>query len=119
ALASPATRKLARELGVALGTVPGSGPHGRVTREDVHQAASGGRPAVARVAAAPAASAGEERIALRGLRRKIAEKMVQSAFTAPHVTTFDEVDMSALVALRQRLKPKLEAQRIKLSYLPF
>jgi pyruvate dehydrogenase E2 component (dihydrolipoamide acetyltransferase) len=135
ALAAPATRKLARELGVDLQAVPGSGPHGRVTREDVAAFADGGGAAVAAsavaapVAPAPATvvtaagssalSPSEERKPLRGLRRKIAEKMVQSAFTAPHVTTFDEVDLTALVALRQRIKAKAEAQGVKLSYMPF
>jgi pyruvate dehydrogenase E2 component (dihydrolipoamide acetyltransferase) len=135
ALAAPATRKLARELGVDLQIVPGSGPHGRVTREDVADfAGRGGASVAAPVAAAtaPAAPAtvattagssapspSEDRKPLRGLRRKIAEKMVQSAFTAPHVTTFDEVDLTALVALRQRIKAKAEAQGVKLSYMPF
>jgi pyruvate dehydrogenase E2 component (dihydrolipoamide acetyltransferase) len=66
------------------------------------------------------AVAGEvERIPLRGLRRKIAEKMTQSAFTAPHVTTFDELDMTNLIAMRNRLKPKAEALGVKLSFMPF
>ena len=60
-----------------------------------------------------------ERIPLRGLRRKIAEKMTQSAFTAPHVTTFDELDMTNLIAMRGRLKPKAEALGVKLSFMPF
>jgi pyruvate dehydrogenase E2 component (dihydrolipoamide acetyltransferase) len=130
ALAAPATRKLARELGVDLGAVAGTGPHGRVTKADVHQAAEGGSPvpvsapAAAAGRTAPAAQAvvaqGEvERIPLRGLRRKIAEKMVQSAYTAPHVTTFDELDMTNLIALRSRLKGKAEAQGVKLSFMPF
>jgi pyruvate dehydrogenase E2 component (dihydrolipoamide acetyltransferase) len=124
ALAAPATRKLARDLGVDINQVVGSGPHGRVIREDLQ----GTSPSQAAPAASGAAKAaphavvvtGEvERIPLRGLRRKIAEKMVQSAFTAPHVTTFDEVDMTALVALRARLKPKAETEGVKLSYMPF
>ncbi|MEB3196237.1 MAG: dihydrolipoamide acetyltransferase family protein [Candidatus Sericytochromatia bacterium] len=132
ALAAPATRKLARDLGVDLQLVPGSGPHGRVTRDDVQAFAAG--PTLAPVASVPAipvavaatspaisiaAGPGDERRPLRGLRRKIAEKMVQSAFTAPHVTTFDEVDMTALVGLRQRMKPRAEALGVKLSYMPF
>ncbi|MEB3237322.1 MAG: dihydrolipoamide acetyltransferase family protein [Candidatus Sericytochromatia bacterium] len=134
-LATPATRQLARTMGVDISGVPGSGPAGRVTREDV-MAAGGGSAAVsapvaapvAAPAAAPAAKAGlspvaswdgDERRPLRGLRRKIAEKMVQSAFTAPHVTHFDEVDMTALVALRTRLKPLADARGLKLSYMPF
>lgn len=123
ALAAPATRKLARDMGVDIHAVPGSGPHGRVTQDDVR----GHKPGSAAVSAAPAraaagpltASAEDERRPLRGLRRKIAEKMVQSAFTAPHVTTFDEVDLTALVAMRARMKVKAEAQGVKLSYMPF
>lgn len=128
-LAAPATRKLAREWGIEIQAVAGSGPHGRVTREDVEAFRTGTfsvRPATLPVAAAPivpasavAGGAGDERRPLRGLRRKIAEKMVQSAFTAPHVTTFDEVDLTALVAMRQRIRPKAEALGVKLSYMPF
>lgn len=130
ALAAPATRKLARDMGIDLNAVPGSGPHGRVTKDDVVAFQAGAPAAAAAVApaaagrAVPAAQAvvaqGEvERIPLRGLRRKIAEKMVQSAFTAPHVTTFDELDMTNLIAMRARLKPKAEAQGVKLSFMPF
>ncbi|MEB3330484.1 MAG: dihydrolipoamide acetyltransferase family protein [Candidatus Sericytochromatia bacterium] len=133
ALAAPATRKLARELGVDLHVVPGTGPHGRVTRDDVTAFVGRGAQAptvtpapapatpsgVATPPGSAAPAAAEERRPLRGLRRKIAEKMVQSAFTAPHVTTFDEVDLTALVALRQRIKARAEAQGVKLSYMPF
>lgn len=125
ALASPATRKLAREKGLDLAAVAATGPNGRVTRDDVLKA--GAAPATAAPHAAPSRPAAQplkvegsvERIPLRGLRRKIAEKMVQSAYTAPHVTTFDELDMTALVALRARLKPKAEALGAKLSFMPF
>ncbi|HEY9721412.1 MAG TPA: dihydrolipoamide acetyltransferase family protein [Oscillatoriaceae cyanobacterium] len=124
ALAAPATRKLARDLGVDINQVAGSGPHGRVTKEDVHHHAEGGRPApvasLPHAQSAPLRVEGDvERLPIRGLRKKIAEKMAHSAYTAPHVTTFDEVDMTNLVALRGRLKPKAEAQGIKLSYMPF
>lgn len=123
ALAAPATRKLARDLGIDLHAVPGSGPHGRVTQDDVRAFQGGAAPAAAAAAprvAVPVASAeGDERRPLRGLRRKIAEKMVQSAFTAPHVTTFDEVDLTALVAMRARMKDKAAAMGVKLSYMPF
>jgi pyruvate dehydrogenase E2 component (dihydrolipoamide acetyltransferase) len=124
ALAAPATRKLARELGIDINAVAGTGPHGRVTQDDVRafQAGGGAPAAAAKAPAAPmprGAAEDEERRPLRGLRRKIAEKMVQSAFTAPHVTTFDEVDLTALVAMRARMKPKAEAAGVKLSYMPF
>lgn len=110
-LATPATRALARQMGVDIAEVQGTGPAGRVTREDLERLSQG----------APAAAAGprEERIPLRGLRRRIAERMTQSAFSAPHVTHVDEVDMTALAALRLKAKPLAEARGAKLSYLPF
>lgn len=129
-LATPAVRQLARDLDIDLAQVPGSGPGGRITREDVEHA--GRRPAAA--AAPPAAGAPaaarqpavtfapgerEQRKPIRGLRRKIAEKMVQSAFTAVHVTHVDECDMTALTAVRGKLKKLAEERGAKLSYLPF
>ena len=119
-LATPATRKLAREMGVDLAQVQGSGPAGRITRDDIQT------PAAAPIAAPirPAAKAiqareAEERQPIRGLRRKIAEKMTHSAFTAPHVTHVDEADVTSLIALRNKLKPLAESRGVKLSYLPF
>ncbi|GAB6876731.1 dihydrolipoamide acetyltransferase family protein [Thermaerobacter litoralis] len=205
-LATPATRRLARELGVDLRLVPGTGPAGRVTADDVRafaarQAAGGAgpvaapvggpvpaaapgdarpgvpaaaapagssaagtpvaapaapvqplspavagpagpgaptapgapaalpspaAPAVAGAPAAPAAAAapavppgGEQRIPLRGLRKRIAEKMVQSKYTAPHVTHVEEVDVTELIELRRKALPLAEQRGIKLTYLPF
>jgi pyruvate dehydrogenase E2 component (dihydrolipoyllysine-residue acetyltransferase) len=134
-LATPAVRRLARELKVDLQRVTASGPGGRITAEDV-QAASGGREAATRAEvkeepAAPAARAGlrpapaaiapsgeDERAPLRGLRRRIAESMAQSWSTIPHITGMDEVEVSALVMLRERLKERFEQQGVHLSYLP-
>ena len=136
-LATPATRKLAREMGVDLSRVRGSGENGRITNEDVRGAAGGA--AVARapepvrpVAAAaerlvapiePAPvhviSAGDERIPFRGLRKKIAENMARSKRTAAHFTYVDDCDVTELVALRARAKRRAEERGIKLSYLPF
>lgn len=127
-LAAPATRKLARELGVELNRIPASGDNGRVTRSDVESFAKGGgaaapaAPAVSapRVAvAAPVAPAEDQRIALRGLRGKIAEQMVRSKQYSPHFTFADEVDMTELVKLRKQAKEGAAAQGIKLTYLPF
>ncbi|QIA27518.1 2-oxo acid dehydrogenase subunit E2 [Thermaerobacter sp. PB12/4term] len=207
-LATPATRRLARELGVDIRLVPGTGPAGRVTAEDVRAfaaaraagtpavtaagagttaggataaappAAPGAAPAVAPGAAAgtapvaaPAAAAGavpatglaaappgvaagipagvpgvaaaatagaaapaaapgsaarwavaaggEQRVPLRGLRKRIAEKMVQSKYTAPHVTHVEEVDVTELVELRRKALPLAEQRGIKLTYMPF
>jgi pyruvate dehydrogenase E2 component (dihydrolipoamide acetyltransferase) len=123
ALATPATRKLAREMGIDIQQVQGSGPAGRVTKEDVERFAQGGAVA-APAAAAPTvtgvAFAGrEERIPLKGLRKVIAERMRASKDIVAHVTQVDEVDLSELVKLRAKMKPAAEAQGIKLTYLPF
>jgi pyruvate dehydrogenase E2 component (dihydrolipoamide acetyltransferase) len=121
-LASPATRRLAREKGVALSSVPGSGPHGRVLMEDVERALGGGTSsssaALARVTRTFAA--GEvERTPIRGMRKKIAEKMRQSKDKAAHFTYVEEADATELVYLRTRAKAIAEKRGIKLTYLPF
>jgi pyruvate/2-oxoglutarate dehydrogenase complex dihydrolipoamide acyltransferase (E2) component len=120
ALASPAVRHAARSAGVDVNAVPGTGKDGRVTRADIdafvaHPTAVVAPPAVV----APAPVAGDERIRIIGLRRKIAEKMVQSYRTAPHFTYVDEVDCSRLVALRSALNAQAADRGVKLSYLPF
>ncbi|CAJ1002562.1 MULTISPECIES: dihydrolipoamide acetyltransferase family protein [Brevibacillus] len=146
-LATPSVRKYAREKGVQLALVPGTGKLGRITREDVDRFLAGGAaPAQAQAAqaqaeaAAPAdqaptgvqqaaaaptvhytAQAGEveERVPLKGIRKAIAKAMVKSAYTAPHVTIFDEVDVTELVAMRKEAKPLAEERGVKLTYLPF
>lgn len=111
-LATPATRRLARELGVDLSRVPATGAAGRVLKEDLVAFMEGTTPVTP---AAPAA----ERIPVRGLRKLIAEKMAYSAHEAAHVTHVDEVDLSELVALRGRLKGDAAESGVKLTYLPF
>jgi pyruvate dehydrogenase E2 component (dihydrolipoamide acetyltransferase) len=132
-LATPLTRRMAREHGLNLAEIAGSGPQGRVTKADVVAALEGKAsdnvvaeaPAKARPSApppAPLASArGDERVPLRGLRKKIAEKMVKSKFTMPHFAFVEEVDGTDLVALRKRLNKQLQASgdETKLTYLPF
>jgi pyruvate dehydrogenase E2 component (dihydrolipoamide acetyltransferase) len=129
-LATPVTRRMAREHGLDLATIAGSGPQGRVTKADVKAALEGGAeknvvvPAAQQVRpAAPPVSAGraDERVPLRGLRKKIAEKMVRSKFTMPHFAFVEEVDATDLVALRARLNKQLAAagDNTKLNYLPF
>jgi len=123
-LATPAVRRTAREMGVDLKTVPGSGKDGRVTKADVLAFASG---ATTTSALAPlavpqskaVASGQEERIKIIGLRRKIAEQMVKAYRTAPHFTYVDEVDMSDLVTIRGSLKSAAAARGVHLTYLPF
>ncbi|NMP21105.1 dihydrolipoamide acetyltransferase family protein [Sulfobacillus harzensis] len=122
-LATPAVRKLARELGVDIQAVTGSGEHGRVLKEDVRAFKESPRPQPA--PSAPVAPVAQEtlgnevRIPLRGLRRTIAEHMVRSKFTAPHVTTMDEVEVARLVALREQMKVRATEEGVKLTYLPF
>jgi pyruvate dehydrogenase E2 component (dihydrolipoamide acetyltransferase) len=125
-LATPATRRLARQLGVELGQVTPTGKHGRVTTDDVrgHRAPSPSTDAVARPAPsyAPIAIAkggDEERIPLRGIRKKIAESMARSVHTAAHFTYVEEIDMTELVAVRERAKARASERGVKLNYLPF
>lgn len=133
-LATPAVRKLAREKGVDLGQVKPTGKHGRITREDVlgfTPGAAAAAPAAASEAGAPAAASAapkaaapsgdrvEERVPFKGIRKIIAQAMVKSVYTAPHVTIMDEVDVSALVKLRERAKPIAEKRGVKVTYLPF
>lgn len=120
ALASPAVRAAAREAGVVIDEVPGSGKDGRVTRSDIETFVAHPEKVIAPPAIpAPAMAAGDERIKIIGLRRKIAEKMVQAYRTAPHFTYVDEVDCTRLAALRDSLNPAATKRGVKLSYLPF
>lgn len=138
-LATPSVRKLAREKGITLAVVTPTGKHGRVTREDVlgFTGAGTATPAATEAASSVAAEATtapssvssvqvvtagdrvEERIPFKGIRKIIANAMVKSVYTAPHVTLMDEIDVSALVALRERTKPLAEKKGVKLTYLPF
>ena len=125
--AAPSTRKLARELGVNLNAVPGSGPNGRIMKEDVTRIASAGA-----VAAGPSTFApppgltnpnrpkgGIEQIPFRGLRKKIAEKMRLSKDKAAHFTYVEEADATELYNVRKQAKEMGAAQGIKVTYLPF
>jgi 2-oxoglutarate dehydrogenase complex dihydrolipoamide succinyltransferase (E2) component len=116
-LATPATRRLARELGVDIARVRGSGSMGRVTEDDVRKTASGGAQLTV-TTTAPAAAANEERVAVRGLRKIVAERMSKSIHTTAQVTHVDEVDMTELVALRDALKAEGEKRGVKLTFLP-
>lgn len=122
-LATPAVRKLARDLGVDLTRVAGTGPGGRVLENDIRQfaetKAGPAPPAGAVQVQVPKAEGIEERIPLRGLRRIIADRMVKSKHTIAHVTHFEEVDMTELVELREKAKQVAEKRGIKLTYLPF
>ncbi len=110
-LATPATRKLARDIGVDIREVAGTGRAGRVTTDDVRAHGDGG--GTPQTPSTPRADG--VRIPFRGMRRKIAETLVRSKHTAPHVTYVEEVDCTDLVALRARLNAQGGE---KLSFLP-
>lgn len=130
-LATPSTRRLAREMNVDINQVNGSGLAGRVTREDV--LANGGSSVAAPSkieAVAPSANipkpafrstneAAEERVALRGIRRKIAENMQLYKQIIPHFSLMDEVNITRLYKMRNDLKKEAEKRNVKITYLPF
>ncbi len=128
-LATPVTRRMAAQHGIDLASVSGTGPQGRVTKADVEAHMGNGSGAVATgpttralVAFAPLSSGkADQRVPIRGLRKKIAEKMVKSKFTAPHYTFVEEVDFTPLSELRNKLNETLAKQgdKSKISFLPF
>jgi pyruvate dehydrogenase E2 component (dihydrolipoamide acetyltransferase) len=119
-LAKPPVRKLARDLGVDLREVAPSSPDGVITRSDVEAHAAGPEPAPAPAPAAPPrAAAGDRREPIRGVRKATAAAMVSSAFTAPHVTEFLAVDITATMRLRDRLRASREYADVPLTALAF
>jgi 2-oxoglutarate dehydrogenase E2 component (dihydrolipoamide succinyltransferase) len=124
---SPAVRRLVLELGIDPTKVKGSGKDGRLTKEDVLAAAKGGAPAapVAAPAAAPvtAAASGErakERVKMTRLRQTIAKRLKEAQDTAALLTTFNDCDMSAVMATRERYKESFEKKHgVKLGFMSF
>lgn len=116
-IASPAVRLRAREAGIDLRQVPGTGPAGRVTHEDLDAFLTHG-PQVAR-ASGLAQDASVQHVKVIGLRRKIAEKMAISKSRIPHITYVEEVDVTALEDLRTTLNATKRSDRPKLTLLPF
>jgi 2-oxoisovalerate dehydrogenase E2 component (dihydrolipoyl transacylase) len=116
--AKPPVRKLAKELGVDLTALTGTGPDGVITREDVHAAAAGPA-APATVPARPVAVGGEERIPIKGVRKYTAAAVTASAFTAPHVTEFLQIDMTETMRAVQRLRDLPEFAGLRVSPLLF
>jgi pyruvate dehydrogenase E2 component (dihydrolipoamide acetyltransferase) len=117
-LAKPPVRKLAKDLGVDLRTISGTGPQGSITREDVQGALNGA--AVTAPVATSAPSFGpdrEQRIPIKGIRKLTAENMVASAFTAPHVTEFLTVDMTRSMKALDRLRALPEWREVRVSPL--
>ncbi|NLV31644.1 MAG: 2-oxo acid dehydrogenase subunit E2 [Acidobacteria bacterium] len=135
-LASPLVRKIARENGVDLADVAGTGLEGRITKDDLEKhlsrvgaarpaapaAAGGAGGAAAAPESGPGGSAGDdaETVPMTPMRRAIAERMVESKRTSAHVNTMFEIDMSAIVRLRQARKEDfLKREGIPLTYTPF
>lgn len=120
ALASPAVRLAAKEAGVDLRQVTGTGPAGRITHEDLDAFIARGPQAASRAAAtglAPDTSVTEIKVV--GLRRKIAEKMAKAKQRIPHITYVEEIDVTALEDLRASLNKAKRADQPKLTILPF
>ena len=122
-LATPAVRSYAREHGVDINAVAGSGKDGRVSKSDIDAHLTGGAVAPAALefnaVATPGYPRADETVKIIGLRRKIAEKMVESYRTIPHFTYVEELDATRLVGLRGALKGAAKEKGISLSYLPF
>ncbi|MGO9117703.1 MAG: dihydrolipoamide acetyltransferase family protein [Desulfomonilaceae bacterium] len=129
-LATPHTRKLARELKVDITTVKGSGPQGRITDDDVRRAGEeAARPKEAPAAApvkVPSTTGFDfekygptRRVPLKGVRKRVAEVMARSAFTIPHVTHFDEADVTKLLEVAEKERALAESRGIKLTILSF
>ena len=125
-LAAPPVRKLAKDLGVDLGTVPASRADGVISRADVERVAAAGALATSSNAFAVAGTrrvddpAGrEQRIPVTGIRKATAAAMVASAFTAPHVTEFLTIDVTPMMELRDRLRGRPEFAEHKLTPLAF
>jgi len=144
ALATPAVRAMARELGVDLQVVLGSGDGGRVTKEDLrafrHGTNGHGRPSAgmgeeeawtaedrARAVPAPApprapppvAAGPDERVPLRGVRKRIAENMARSKRTAAHFTFVEQCDVTELVKVKDRIAAAAKGEGVKVTFLPF
>jgi len=138
ALATPAVRALAREMGVDLQAVMGSGDGGRVTKDDLHafrqgtnghgrrSAGSSSVEAAGELRAAPAprplppvAAGPDERVPLRGVRKRIAENMARSKRTAAHFTFVEQCDVTELVKVKDRIAAAAKAEGVKVTFLPF
>ncbi len=123
-LASPAVRRVARENNIDLHTVSGTGKKGRVLKQDVLAAVnapakSPAQPVASKAAVDTASSEQDVTVKVKGIQAAMAKQMTESVSTIPHFTVSDELDMSALIALRAELKPALEKKGVKLSFMPF
>lgn len=124
ALATPSVRALAKELGVDINKLQGTGPEGRVLERDVRQFAEAKEKPVEPVKKPVKVKKYDlygyvDRIPLRGVRRSIAKAMVKSKYTAPHVSAMDDADVTELWQIREKEKKVAESKGIKLTILPF
>lgn len=119
--AAPAVRTRAKELGIDLATIHGSGPEGRVLHEDLDRAVSGDAGAIdLRGASLLRAAPAEGRATpVRGVRRRIAERLTDAWTTIPHITYVDDVDMTELEGLRAELNQESDHRGVRLTILPF
>lgn len=132
-LATPVARKMAKDLGVDIQTLKGTGPNGRVMKEDIQKAFDvskvSNQPAFSGVESQPVIASpvaqslphnlGEDRVKMTMLRKTIAKNMTLSKFTIPHTAAMDEVDVTSLVAYRQRVNTEHSDQEGKLTFMPF
>lgn len=129
-LATPVARKMAKDLGVDISTIKGTGPNGRVMKEDIQKAKAQvsiatpqvpptSKPSPISASTVSEIQGNEERIPLTRIRKTISERMSQSRFTIPHTTHMDEIDISNLDEFRRKYKDILMEEDIKLTYLPF
>jgi pyruvate dehydrogenase E2 component (dihydrolipoamide acetyltransferase) len=121
ALATPVARAYARNLGLDINQVPGTGPGGRVTKKDIesHARTSADAPVSAALQGQMPADPGVEYVPLTQLRKTIAHRMTLSLQNAAHAAVFDEVEASSLVELRNSQKDRLAADGVKLTYMAF
>ena len=120
--ATPAVRREAKERGIDIHTVPGTGPGGRVTRQDLDRHGSSapmGLPKAPPALPQVYPTGHVEKVKIIGLRRKIAQQMSAAKLTAPHFTYVEEIDATELVAVRGVLKKAAAERGVKLTYLPF
>ena len=116
ALASPAVRRLARELEIDLSQIAGSGDKGRVLKDDLSVSES---PTLESVVITPKITGGKRVEPIRGIQAAMAKHMMHSVFTVPHFSVSEEIEMDKLIDARSQLKALFENEGVKLSFMPF
>jgi len=128
-MATPVARKMAKDLGLDINEITGTGPAGRVMKIDIQRAFSqkqgadslSVKPIADRSISTQAVSipSGGKTEELSQIRKTIAARMVESKFTAPHATSFEEVEISRLVEIREEIKERFSGDGIRITYMPF